>query len=67
MFSLSCVSGRQRQDVFKPASNPFPNIRACPAGNISPGNYKAFLTLDYIPCPGGSRIMPENAQAKKLK
>ncbi|ATA20251.1 2-keto-3-deoxy-phosphogluconate aldolase [Gibbsiella quercinecans] len=40
---------------------PFPQVRFCPTGGISPGNYRDYLALKSVLCIGGSWLVPADA------
>ena len=41
--------------------SPFPNIRFCPTGGITPESATSYLQLDNVSCVGGSWLTPQNA------
>lgn len=47
--------------MLKAISGPFPQVRFCPTGGISPVNYKSYLALDNVACVGGSWLAPKKA------
>ena len=40
---------------------PFPQVRFCPTGGISPANYRSYLALKSVLCIGGSWLVPADA------
>lgn len=42
-------------------SGPFPQVRFCPTGGISPANYRDYLALKSVLCIGGSWLVPTDA------
>ncbi|AVJ17990.1 bifunctional 4-hydroxy-2-oxoglutarate aldolase/2-dehydro-3-deoxy-phosphogluconate aldolase [Serratia rhizosphaerae] len=42
-------------------AGPFPQVRFCPTGGISPGNYRDYLALKSVLCIGGSWLVPGDA------
>ncbi|MFU2317207.1 bifunctional 4-hydroxy-2-oxoglutarate aldolase/2-dehydro-3-deoxy-phosphogluconate aldolase [Rahnella sp. PCH160] len=40
---------------------PFPQVRFCPTGGISPKNYRDYLALKSVLCIGGSWLVPADA------
>lgn len=40
---------------------PFPQVRFCPTGGISPANYRDYLALKSVLCIGGSWLVPNDA------
>lgn len=49
--------------ALKAIGGPFPNIKFCPTGGISPSNYNDYLALPSVRCAGGSWLAPEEAMA----
>ena len=47
--------------ALKAIGGPFPDIKFCPTGGISPSNYKDYLALPSVRCAGGSWLAPEDA------
>ena len=47
--------------ALKAIGGPFPNIKFCPTGGISPSNYNDYLALPSVRCAGGSWLAPEEA------
>lgn len=47
--------------ALKAIGGPFPNIKFCPTGGISPSNYNDYLALPSVCCAGGSWLAPEEA------
>jgi len=44
--------------TLKALAGPFPNVRFCPTGSITPEKAPAYLALDNVLCVGGSWIAP---------
>lgn len=42
-------------------AGPFPQVRFCPTGGITPANYRDYLALKSVLCIGGSWLVPEDA------
>ncbi|MGA7509905.1 MAG: bifunctional 4-hydroxy-2-oxoglutarate aldolase/2-dehydro-3-deoxy-phosphogluconate aldolase [Erwinia billingiae] len=42
-------------------AGPFPQVRFCPTGGISPANYREYLALNSVHCIGGSWLVPNDA------
>lgn len=47
--------------ALKAIGGPFPDIKFCPTGGISPSNYNDYLALPNVSCAGGSWLAPEDA------
>ena len=47
--------------ALKAIGGPFPDIKFCPTGGISPSNYNDYLALPSVCCAGGSWLAPEDA------
>ncbi|WP_299080781.1 bifunctional 4-hydroxy-2-oxoglutarate aldolase/2-dehydro-3-deoxy-phosphogluconate aldolase [uncultured Paraglaciecola sp.] len=47
--------------ALKAIGGPFPDIKFCPTGGISPKNYNDYLALPNVCCAGGSWLAPEEA------
>lgn len=47
--------------ALKAIAGPFPQVRFCPTGGISPVNYRDYLALNSVLCIGGSWLIPEDA------
>ena len=47
--------------ALKALAGPFPAVRFCPTGGISPGNYLEYLGLPNVLCVGGSWLAPADA------
>lgn len=47
--------------MLKSIGGPFPQIKFCPTGGISPSNYKNYLALPNVACVGGSWLVPADA------
>ncbi len=52
-------------NMLKAISGPFPNVRFCPTGGISPSNYLDYLRLENVLCVGGSWLAPNELVARK--
>lgn len=48
-------------NMLKSIGGPFPQVRFCPTGGISPANYKEYLSLKNVACVGGSWLAPVDA------
>lgn len=46
--------------AIKALGGPFPQVRFCPTGGISPGNLSAYLSLPNVICAGGSWMVPSD-------
>lgn len=42
-------------------AGPFPQVRFCPTGGITPANYRGYLALKSVLCIGGSWLVPDEA------
>jgi len=42
-------------------AGPFPDIRFCPTGGLTPANAPAYLSLPNVACIGGSWLAPKDA------
>jgi len=42
-------------------ARPFPQVRICPTGGITPNNYRDYLALKSVLCIGGSWLGPADA------
>ncbi len=47
--------------ALKAIAGPFPQVRFCPTGGISPANYRDYLALESVLCIGGSWLIPTDA------
>lgn len=47
--------------AIKSIGGPFPNVRFCPTGGISPSNYRDYLALPNVKCVGGSWLVTDEA------
>lgn len=45
-------------------AGPFPQVRFCPTGGITPHNYRDYLALKNVLCIGGSWLAPTEALEK---
>lgn len=46
---------------LKSLAGPFPQVRFCPTGGITPETAREFLALKTVPCLGGSWMTPDDA------
>ncbi len=46
--------------AIKALGGPFPQVRFCPTGGVSPSNLKTYLSLPNVICAGGSWMVPSN-------
>lgn len=44
--------------AIKALGGPFPQVRFCPTGGVSPSNLKTYLSLPNVICAGGSWMVP---------
>lgn len=51
LFPATVLGG---QSMLKALSGPFPDMRFCPTGGLSPDNFREFLALPNVVCCGGS-------------
>ncbi|MBD2802420.1 bifunctional 4-hydroxy-2-oxoglutarate aldolase/2-dehydro-3-deoxy-phosphogluconate aldolase [Xenorhabdus sp. M] len=51
--------------TLKAIAGPFPQVRFCPTGGISPENYRDYLALNSVLCIGGSWLVPSDALKTK--
>jgi len=49
--------------AIKALGGPFPQVRFCPTGGVSPANLKAYLSLPNVICAGGSWMVPSDLNA----
>lgn len=47
--------------TLRAIAGPFPQVRFCPTGGISPINYRDYLALESVLCIGGSWLIPPDA------
>ena len=47
--------------LLKALAGPFPRVRFCPTGGITPANAAEFLSLANVACVGGSWLVPADA------
>ncbi|XCN74749.1 MAG: bifunctional 4-hydroxy-2-oxoglutarate aldolase/2-dehydro-3-deoxy-phosphogluconate aldolase [Candidatus Electrothrix aestuarii] len=45
-------------EMLKSFAGPFPQVRFCPTGGITPENYREYLALKNVACVGGSWLVP---------
>ncbi|OTA18993.1 ketohydroxyglutarate aldolase [Xenorhabdus beddingii] len=50
--------------ALKAIAGPFPQVRFCPTGGISPENYRDYLALESVLCIGGSWLVSGEALRK---
>ena len=55
-FKLFPASALNSLEFLKTMASPFPDTLFCPTGGINPQNYLSFLSLENVPCIGGSWI-----------
>jgi 2-dehydro-3-deoxyphosphogluconate aldolase / (4S)-4-hydroxy-2-oxoglutarate aldolase len=60
LFPAEVVGGRE---MLKALAGPFPQVRFCPTGGITPATAPAYLALPNVGCVGGSWIAPAGLQA----
>lgn len=58
LFPATAVGG---VSLLKGFGGPFPQMRFCPTGGVSPDNMNEFLVLPNVLCVGGSWIVPKAA------
>ena len=46
--------------AIKALGGPFPQVRFCPTGGVSPANLHAYLSLPNVICAGGSWMVPSS-------
>jgi 2-dehydro-3-deoxyphosphogluconate aldolase/(4S)-4-hydroxy-2-oxoglutarate aldolase len=46
--------------AIKALGGPFPQVRFCPTGGVSPRNLAAYLSLPNVICAGGSWMVPSD-------
>ncbi len=51
------------QPMLKSFFGPFPNIKFCPTGGVTPHNAPNYLSLPNVLCVGGSWLAPKDAIA----
>lgn len=60
LFPASVLGGPA---MLKALAGPFPEVRFCPTGGISPANAGEYLALPNVACLGGSWLTPRDAVA----
>ncbi|WP_075181999.1 bifunctional 4-hydroxy-2-oxoglutarate aldolase/2-dehydro-3-deoxy-phosphogluconate aldolase [Pantoea sp. 1.19] len=50
--------------ALRAIAGPFPQVRFCPTGGITPANYRDYLALESVLCIGGSWLVPGDALAR---
>lgn len=61
-FPASAAGGMPLLEAWR---GPFPDVRFCPTGGITPENAPRFLALRNVACVGGSWLVPREALAKE--
>ena len=61
-FPAQATGGVQ---MLQSLSGPFPQMRFCPTGGITPQNYTEYLALKNVDCVGGSWLVPAEKIAKE--
>jgi len=46
--------------AIKALGGPFPQVRFCPTGGVTPSNLKTYLSLPNVICAGGSWMVPSD-------
>jgi 2-dehydro-3-deoxyphosphogluconate aldolase/(4S)-4-hydroxy-2-oxoglutarate aldolase len=46
-------------NLLKSLAGPYPDIRFCPTGGLTPGNFREFLALPNVLCCGGSWMVAD--------
>ena len=49
--------------AIKALGGPFPQVRFCPTGGVTPSNLKTYLSLPNVICAGGSWMVPSDLNA----
>jgi len=62
LFPATLVGG---VGMLKALSGPFPMMRFCPTGGVNLDNSNDFLSLENVPCVGGSWIVPKEMIKEK--
>jgi 2-dehydro-3-deoxyphosphogluconate aldolase/(4S)-4-hydroxy-2-oxoglutarate aldolase len=60
LFPAEVVGG---QAMLKALAGPFPQVRFCPTGGVTPANAPGYLALPNVGCVGGTWIAPPSLQA----
>ena len=47
--------------LLKALAGPFPDVRFCPTGGVTPDNAPDYLALPNVACVGGSWLVPDEA------
>lgn len=50
--------------AIKALGGPFPQVRFCPTGGVSPKNLSSYLSLPNVICAGGSWMVPADLSAE---
>jgi len=58
LFPAEAVGG---PPLLKALAGPFPSVRFCPTGGITPANAPAYLALENVAAVGGSWLAPRHA------
>lgn len=62
LFPAEVVGG---QNMLKALHGPFPQVKFCPTGGITPANAAEYLKLPNVLCVGGSWLTPQDAVAAR--
>lgn len=57
LFPAVAVGGMA---LLKSLAGPFPDVRFCPTGGLTPENFQSFLDLPNVVCCGGSWMVANN-------
>lgn len=58
LFKLFPAGALGGEKMLKALHGPFPDIKFCPTGGVSPSNIRDFLSLPNVICVGGSWMVP---------
>lgn len=61
-FPATAIGGVQ---LLKALAAPFADVQFCPTGGINQSNFNDFLSLDCVPCVGGSWLVPSPARLRQ--
>ncbi len=50
--------------AIKALGGPFPQVKFCPTGGVSPKNLASYLSLPNVVCAGGSWMVPSDLSAE---
>ena len=56
LFPAMAVGG---MNLLKSLGGPYPEVRFCPTGGLTPGNFREFLALPNVVCCGGSWMVAD--------